>query len=49
MSLKSVEPNGVLRIPQDTRHAVILQGGDQLEYCHFNAFVDTDTVRSLMP
>jgi mannose-6-phosphate isomerase-like protein (cupin superfamily) len=43
-----VGPGHVVRIPENTNHGVILDAGQQLEYCYFNAFRDEAAVRSLI-
>ena len=44
-----VAPGHVVRIPKGANHGVILEHGEKLEYCYFNAFKDEATVRTLAP
>lgn len=39
-----VGPGTVVRVPRGTNHGVILEEGEELEYCYFNAFINEDAI-----
>jgi gentisate 1,2-dioxygenase len=43
-----VQTGSVVRVPKGTLHGVVLDEGEALEYCYFNAFVDDEALQGLV-